>query len=204
MLTLPQDYLCHTRLVGDPDGRMVWNMILTYQMYTPRFPSRFSIQVFHIFYVYMCGHQLTKWHTWKMSTYWTNCGRDICLESVGQLKKNLSSLIDWDLALLCIYRRRIQKFAVFYPWHDDVIKWKHFLRYWPFMQGIHRWPVNSPHKGQWCRALMFSLICAWINGWVNNREAGDLRRHHTHYDVTVMGEWTRCQPVREDITNVRS
>ena len=33
---------------------------------------------------------------------------------------------------------------------------------------------------------MFSLICAWINGWVNNGEAGDFRRHRTHYDVTVM------------------
>ena len=42
------------------------------------------------------------------------------------------------------------------------------------------------HKGQWRRTLMFSLILAWINGWVNNGEAGDLRRHHAHYDVTVM------------------
>ena len=70
--------------------------------------------------------------------------------------------------------------------HDDVIKWKHFPRYWPFVRGIHRYPVNSPHKGQWRGALMFSLICAWINGWVNNREAGDLRRHRDHYDVIVM------------------
>ena len=61
--------------------------------------------------------------------------------------------------------------------HDDAIKWKHFLRYWPFVRGIHRSPVNSPHKGQWRGALLFSLICASINGWVNNREAGDLRRH---------------------------
>ena len=70
--------------------------------------------------------------------------------------------------------------------HDDVIKWKHFPRYWPFVRGIHRWPVNSPHKGQWRGALMFSLICAWINGWVNNGEAGDLRRHRAHYYVNVM------------------
>ena len=33
--------------------------------------------------------------------------------------------------------------------NDDVIKWRHFLRYWPFVRGIHRSPVNSPHKGQW-------------------------------------------------------
>ena len=43
-----------------------------------------------------------------------------------------------------------------------------------------------PHKGQWRGALIFSLICAWINAWVNNRQAGDLRRHRVHYDVTVM------------------
>ena len=73
--------------------------------------------------------------------------------------------------------------------HDDVIKWKHFPRYWPFVRGIHWSPVNSPHKGQWHGALMFYLICAWINGWVNNREAGDFRRHRAHSDVTVM--WSK-------------
>ena len=52
--------------------------------------------------------------------------------------------------------------------------------------GNSKVPVNSPHKGQWRGALMFSLICARINDWVNNREAGDLRRYRGHYDVTVM------------------
>ena len=70
--------------------------------------------------------------------------------------------------------------------HDDVIKWKHFPRHWPFVRGIHGSSVNTPHKDQWHGALMFSLICAWINGWANNREAGDLRRHRAHCDVTVM------------------
>ena len=77
--------------------------------------------------------------------------------------------------------------------HDDVIKWKHFPRNWPFVREIHRSPVNFPYKGQWRGALMFSLIYAWINDWVNNREAGDLRRQHGHYDVIVMeqsiGHW---------------
>ena len=72
--------------------------------------------------------------------------------------------------------------------HDDVIKWKHFPRNWPFVRGIHRSPVNSPHKGQRRVALMFSLICVWINDWVNNGEAGDLRRYRAHYDVIVM-QW---------------
>ena len=78
-----------------------------------------------------------------------------------------------------------------HPWqwsgyHDDVIKWKHFPRYWSFVRGIPRSTANSPHKGQWRGALMFSLICAWINGWVNKSEAGDLRRHRAHYDVIIM------------------
>ena len=71
--------------------------------------------------------------------------------------------------------------------HDDVIKWKHFPRYCSVVRGIHRWPVNSPLNVHWRGAFMFSLICTWINGWVNNREAGDLRHHCAHYDVSVMG-----------------
>ena len=70
-------------------------------------------------------------------------------------------------------------------WHDDVIKWKHFPRYWPFVRGIHRWAVNSPHKSQWRWVLLLSLICTWTNRWVNNRRAGDLGRHRAHFDVTV-------------------
>ena len=70
--------------------------------------------------------------------------------------------------------------------HDDVIKWKHFPCYWPFVRGIHRSSVDFPHKGQRRGALKFSLICAWTNGWGNNRDACDLRRHRTHYNVTVM------------------
>ena len=54
------------------------------------------------------------------------------------------------------------------------------------------WPVDFPHKGQWREALMFSLICAWTNGWANNRYAGDLS-HRAHYNVIVMlrqsGTW---------------
>ena len=52
--------------------------------------------------------------------------------------------------------------------------------------GMHRSPVNFPHKGQGRGVSMYSLICAWINGWVNNGEAGDFRRYRAHYDVIVM------------------
>ena len=60
---------------------------------------------------------------------------------------------------------------------------------------------NSPVTGKFpaqrpgTRTLTFSLICAWKNGWVNNREVGDLRRHRAHYDVTVMVKRTPFQYV---------
>ena len=68
--------------------------------------------------------------------------------------------------------------------HDEVIRWKLFARYWSFVRV--RGMVNSLHKGQWRRALMFSLTCARINDWINNHKAGDLIRHRAHYDVTVL------------------
>ena len=86
--------------------------------------------------------------------------------------------------------------------HDDVIKWKHFPRYRPFVRGIHRSPVNSPHKGQWRGALMFTLICARINGWVYNHEADDLRRHHAHYDVIVMDYPSANEVIIKDMSNI--
>ena len=71
--------------------------------------------------------------------------------------------------------------------HDGVIKWKHFFGVTDPLCGEftgHRWiPPTKPRRG----ALMFSLICAWTNG-VSSQDAGDLRRHHAHYDVTVLDD----------------
>ena len=89
---------------------------------------------------------------------------------------------------MTILRPTINKWFISKKWHDDVIKWKHFPRYWPFVRGIHRSPVTSPHKGQWHGALMFLWSASWANGWVNNRKAGDLRRHRALYDVIVTDE----------------
>ena len=119
-----------------------------------------------------------------------------CIHKIHILKTSSSIVATQDKAKQCKTRqdvavastrqdqRCVLKTTVII--HDDVIKWKHFPRYWPFVRGIHRSPVNSPHNGQWRGALMFSLICAPINGWVNNGEAGDLRRHRAHCDVIVM------------------
>ena len=52
---------------------------------------------------------------------------------------------------------------------------------------------NSPVRGEFPTQRpvtqsfdVFSLICVWINGWINNGEAGDLRSYRAHNDVTVM------------------
>ena len=64
--------------------------------------------------------------------------------------------------------------------HDDIIKRKHFLHHWP-LWGNSSITGEFPSQGQWCGALMFSLISAWTNGWVNNWGAGDLRCNHTQW-----------------------
>ena len=70
--------------------------------------------------------------------------------------------------------------------HDDIIKRKHFLHYWHyFVQEIPCWAVNSPHKGQWRVALMFSLICAWTNGCANNQDTNDLQHHCVYYATVI-------------------
>ena len=74
--------------------------------------------------------------------------------------------------------------------YEDVIEWKLFPRYWPFVRGIHRSPVTS-QRPVTRKALMFTLICVWTADWVNNRDAGDLRRHRAHDDVIVMEYFCR-------------
>ena len=74
--------------------------------------------------------------------------------------------------------------------NTDISWWRHqmetFSALLALCVGNSPEPVNSPHKGQWRGALMFSLICAWINGWVNNHGADNLGRQRAHYDVIVM------------------
>ena len=62
----------------------------------------------------------------------------------------------WHLTIITTHRYQLYPISTL---HDDVIKWKNFQRYWPFVRRIHRSPVNSPHKGQRHGALKFSLIC---------------------------------------------
>ena len=74
-----------------------------------------------------------------------------------------------------ITKRKTKRLIFILSWMKTVTWWRHQVE-----------TVNSPHKIHWRRASMFSLICVWINGWVNNREAGDLRCYRAHYDFIVM------------------
>ena len=136
-------------------------------------------------YISMLGLKLI--HVSKMGHRWqeSECARKFfffCDTSLGDSKQ----CIDMPRALLLVL-------------HDDIIKWKHFL---PFVWGMHWSPYNSPHKSQSPIALMFSLICDWGKGWVNNREAGDLRCHHAYYDVTVMDMITALIECMYSITHI--
>ena len=105
---------------------------------------------------------------------------------------SLTSLLENSRSSTCFQMSFsvLPKMYMYIDRHDDVMKWKHFPRYWSFVRRIHRghrWILRT--NDQWRGALIFSLI----NGWVNNREAGDLRRYRAHYDVTVM-ESKCCSP----------
>ena len=88
-------------------------------------------------------------------------------------------------------------------WCSTSVRWYPWIRThgWRWIPGWLNWrwreevgtcPWVSTRKtltlilGQWRGALMFSLVCAWTNGLVNNHDAGDLRRHRSNYDVSVM------------------
>ena len=75
--------------------------------------------------------------------------------------------------------------------HDDVIKCKHFPRHWPFCAGNSTVTAEFPSQRPVTR--VFSLICAWTNGWVNNRDSGNLMRHRAYNNVIVMRSWYQIQ-----------
>ena len=176
--------------------------------------------------IFICSHSncddeiMTNFSTWDNSTTVVTCAKFVVIRQLG-IKLQKIYLHYWhNFLCYCFINGMIKNYAPFKNCtvlymlsdicdHDDVIKWKHFPCYWPFVWEIHWSPVNStPHPpGQWRGALMFSLICIWINGWVNSGEAGDLRCYRTHYDVTVMiwffispslnsVDWNQCSKLR--------
>ena len=104
-------------------------------------------------------------------------------------------LVYWRIYASLDLKKLIRGQCVHSGRYDDVIICKHFPRYRPFVRGIHRSPVNFPRKGQWRGAFMFSFNYACTNGWVNDHDTGDLRRHRIHYYVTIMPA-ARCRAIK--------
>ena len=82
--------------------------------------------------------------------------------------------------------------VIIYKIHDDVIKRKHFRVTGPLCGEVTRDRWIPRTKASDAELGCFLLSAPWINGWVSNGDAGDLRRHHAHYYVIVMSsrnEW---------------
>ena len=111
-----------------------------------------------------------------LACYWL----DPCKHSVN-FKLKLNHMASWKCVALLLTTQCVKKEVCGYCiiW-TDLGKFSHWIFH------LLLWPVNSPHKGQWSGALMFPLICAWINVWGNNHESGDFRPHRAHYDVIVV------------------
>ena len=124
---------------------------------------------------------------------WRNCWRKLALETPHQVRSLWPH--DWPFRMIsesmCRDVYEVEGISVTW-WRDQKETFSALLA---LCAGIHRSPVNSPHKGQWRGALLFSLICTWINDWVNNRETGDSKRQRIHYDVTEI----KNKPLIHDI-----
>ena len=138
----------------------------------------------------LCTYTVSQWYyliPWSVIIWLTRCNNSIlchlCIwENILKIWIYLYSAVYGPSRLACVLLETVS-------WAENTW-WCHqmetFSALLALCAGNSPVPVNSPHNGQWRGALLFTLICVWINDWVNNREAGDLRRHRGHYDVNVM------------------
>ena len=137
-----------------------------------------------IFYLYIGPKAISVIYTIQTSHQQGTLDTCTSLWGIMIITRNIFISLDISHTFVIIWWQL--QYNILFDFQDNVIKWKHFPCYCPFVRGIHRSPVNSPHKGQWRGALMFPLICAMNKRSVNNREAGVLRSYRAHYDVIVM------------------
>ena len=137
------------------------------------------INVMHIFISDLCHHWFRLWLLpwWAPSHYLNQCWITIN----WTLKINLSET--WIKMAQFFTTKINSKTSSATWWHHQMEKFFVLLAH---CVGNSPVLVTTLHKGQWCWALIYSLTCTWINVSVNNCEAGDLRCHHAHYDITVM------------------
>ena len=119
---------------------------------------------------------------WYLSDYLLigtlQCGFNICHVAVLKYRKQM-----------CLVKQLIKSLACRFP-HDDVFKWKHFQCYWPFVRGIQRSPVGGFPLTKVSDAEL--LICSGTNGWANNRDADELRRHRARSYIQYLAYKLIC------------
>ena len=129
-------------------------------------------------------HPVNK-HTDFMHFVWS-CTLSVRCEFVWSIYPYRSGLLHWHWAIAMIVPLSVKEPWMIWGTVEYQTTTKYIKALLALCEGNHRSPVDSPHKGQWRGALMFSLICAWTNGCANNLDAGDLTCHRACYDVTVM------------------
>ena len=132
------------------------------------------------------------------------CG--ICLKAIlsrsclNKMKKRLEMYLKYPSLQFILFQMKALTPSLHIPTRRHVFVsggWRlratytgQLTRFYSFNDSIHlfgRWvnpEMDSHPQRLMTRSLIFS--CAWTNGWVNNRYAGDLGRHHAHFDVTVI------------------
>ena len=176
---------------------------------TGEFPSQRPVMwSFDIFFDLSFNKRLSTqlrgwWFGMPSCSLWRPCNAESVYDSDGlvqvcsnfianaqELLQSCTKLLIYETIYLTWEKAWIQLNYKFKINHDDVIKWKHFLRYWPFVQGIHRWiPLT---KASDVGTLMFSLICSlkkWLSkqswGWWFEMPLGSLWRHCNAHNTYI-------------------
>ena len=138
----------------------------------------------YIYYIYTCWYMLQIRCTDQRTSSWVF--RTFSQIQISKYWQDLHGVISSLLSVLIVAH------------HDDIIRWKHFPRYRSLCGEItgHRWISRTTASN----AELF--ICAWTNGCANNRDAGDLRHHCAHYDVTVRCFATHMRSMRHIVNEL--
>ena len=135
-----------------------------------------------------CIHKYIVWDTTDVSVFWDTD------RTIFQISYNIKNVISVSVksAHIChLPAVSVRWLSFMFPQYETISPWwRHQMETFPALLALcaGNSPVTGefPHKDQWRGALIISLIFAGINGWVNNRGAGDSSRHRAHYDITVV------------------
>ena len=117
------------------------------------------------------------------------------MRNIDVCKQSLASHLSLIYHLLDTFMPE-QKMVAILKWHFQI----HFFSDMMMSSngnilGIHRLPVNSPHKGQWHRTLMFSLICA-LDKWLSKPTWG------WWFEMPSCSLWCHCNKKKSRLIEI--